>query len=116
VLFRRIRVQVTARLRLGRSLPEATPLQRCGDYVPRDIVATIYRSRLCLVALREPLFSGEILTRYRHILNPFNELAQSGEKFTMKCIIENQVVLSQLLEGLIAAQIGSIAKSVGEQG
>jgi ABC-type molybdate transport system permease subunit len=34
----------------------------------------------------------------------------------MKCIIENQVVLSQLLEGLIAAQIGSIAKSVGEQG
>ena len=34
----------------------------------------------------------------------------------MKCIIENQVVLSQLPEGPIAAQIGSFAKSMSEQG
>ena len=34
----------------------------------------------------------------------------------MKCIIEDQVVLSQPLEGPIAAQIGSFAKSMVEQG
>jgi hypothetical protein len=34
----------------------------------------------------------------------------------MKCIIENQVVLSRPPEGPIAAQIGSFAKSMSEQG
>src|SRR5580700_3443750 len=34
----------------------------------------------------------------------------------MKCIIENQLVLSQPPEGPIAAQIGSFAKSMSEQG
>ena len=34
----------------------------------------------------------------------------------MKCIIDNQVVLSRPPEGPIAAQIGSFAKSMGEQG
>jgi site-specific recombinase XerD len=34
----------------------------------------------------------------------------------MKCIIENQVVLSQPPEGPIAAQLGSFAKSMSEQG
>jgi integrase/recombinase XerD len=34
----------------------------------------------------------------------------------MKCIIENQVVLSQPPVGPIAAQIGSFAKSMGKQG
>ncbi len=34
----------------------------------------------------------------------------------MKCIINNQVVLSQPPEGPLAAQIGSFAKSVSEQG
>ena len=34
----------------------------------------------------------------------------------MKCIIENQVVLSRPPEGPLAAQIGSFAKSMSEQG
>ena len=34
----------------------------------------------------------------------------------MKCIIDNQVVLSRPPEGPLAAQIGSFAKSVSEQG
>ncbi len=34
----------------------------------------------------------------------------------MKCIIDNQVVLSRPPEGPIAARIGSFAKSMGEQG
>ena len=34
----------------------------------------------------------------------------------MKCIVENQVVLSQPPEGPIAAHIGSFAKSMSEQG
>jgi hypothetical protein len=34
----------------------------------------------------------------------------------MKCIIENHLVLSQPPEGPIAAQIGSFAKSMSEQG
>src|SRR6266478_4133764 len=34
----------------------------------------------------------------------------------MKCIVNNQVVLSQPPEGPLAAQIGSFAESVSEQG
>jgi integrase/recombinase XerD len=34
----------------------------------------------------------------------------------MKCIVNNQVVLSRPPEGPLAAQIGSFAESVSEQG
>ena len=34
----------------------------------------------------------------------------------MKCIVNNQVVLSRPPEGPVAAQIGSFAESVSEQG
>ena len=39
-----------------------------------------------------------------------------GNHTTMKCIINNQVVLSRAPEGPLAAQIGSFAESVNKQG